>query len=459
MESFTHITFVYPRAATGAILAAAVMAVCVGGLGCSAKNRPADLPLPPRGRMSYDAETTMQMAVASRLEQERQALAAMLAPQRSSGPTTQPATVRVPSPQLIPAPAAGGATLDQGPSAHPLEEALAVVAGANEHATRSPTPDGFLNAVHYYDFAPGVRYNAIAAAGYITTIRLREGETLQSLSCNDTAAYEIDQVEEGVGPSTVTLILVKPKNANTQSNWVLTTDERTYLVDLYVNEQPNFQSMIAWHYPLDGLRVELGRREASRLQVEKGGETAGGLNLLAGNAAAHTAETSPASPDAVVGPLGMNLADLNYGYVVLYQSRGRDGKTRDAEPPAWAPLRVFDDGSKTFVQFPPQARNYELPPLFALDHPESEDMRLVNYRRSGDFVVVDGLLVAAEMRAGEAPQQIVKIVRGRAAEPATSGTTAADSPNPQPDPQVRGTRNPHHLGPRRIPGRTFGRRS
>jgi type IV secretion system protein VirB9 len=440
-----------------------LMAATLAAGGCAAKNRPADIPLPPRGRMSYDAETTVQMAVASRLEDERQALAALFAASQPTGlstSTTRPATVEVPAPQLIPVPASigqgNGATFDQGPSAHPVEEALAVVANANEHATRSPTPAGFLNAVHYYDYAPGVRYNAIAAAGYITTIRLRQGEELRSLSCNDTAAYEIDQVEEGTGETAATLILIKPKQANTQSNWVLTTDERTYLVDLYVNEQPNFQSMIAWHYPLDGLRVDLGRREASRLQVEKGGETAGGLNLLADDMAVPAADVSPASADAVVGPLGMNLADLNYGYVVLYQSRGRDGKTRDAEPPAWAPLRVFDDGSKTFVQFPPQARNYELPPLFALDHPDSEDMRLVNYRRSGDFLVVDGLLVAAEMRVGEAPQQIVKIVRGKAAEPATSGTTAADAPKTQSDPQVRGTRS---LGPRRIPGRTFGRKS
>ena len=154
------------------------------------------------------------------------------------------------------------------------------MAGANEQATRVPTPDGFLNAVHYYDYAPGVRYNAVAASGYITTIRLRPGEQLRSLSCNDTAAYEIDQVEEGDGPAATTLILVKPKRAGTQSNWVITTDERTYLVDLYVNAEPNFQSMIAWHYPLDGLRVELGRRDESRLRFEKG-ETSGGMNLLA----------------------------------------------------------------------------------------------------------------------------------------------------------------------------------
>ena len=112
--------------------------------------------------------------------------------------------------------------------------------------------------------------------------------------------------------------------------------------------------MIAWHYPLDGLRVELGRRDESRLRFEKG-ETSGGMNLLASTSP--SAVPQPASPDAAstVGPLGMDLDDLNFGYVVLYQSRGRDGKTKRAEPPAWAPLRVFDDGGKTFVQFPPQA--------------------------------------------------------------------------------------------------------
>jgi type IV secretion system protein VirB9 len=385
--------------------------------------------------MGYDAETTVQMAVASRLEDERRALAALLAASQPVGPSTRPSTVEVPAPQLIPVPASVGGTFNQGPSAHPVEEALAVVANANEHATRSPTPEGFLNAIHYYDYAPGVRYNAVAAAGYITTIRLRPGEELRSLSCNDTAAYEIDQVEEGSGETAATVILVKPKQANTQSNWVLTTDERTYLVDLFVNEQPNFQSMIAWHYPLDGLRVLGDRQEQRRMRVEKG--DGGGLNLLSGatpatNVAATSGDANGSTVGEVVGPLGMDLGDLNFGYVVLYQSRGRDGRTRDAEPPPWAPLRVFDDGRKTFVQFPPQARNYELPPVFALDHPDSRDAELVNYRRSGDFLVIDQLLVAAEMRAGEAPQQIVKIARGASADP---GVQAAVSP--QPDPPAR----------------------
>ena len=393
--------------------------------GCAVNDKPADLPLPPRDRMAYDAETTMQMAVASRLEGERRALVAALAPS-PAGPTTRPAVVEVPAPQLIPAPTAAGRPLDQGPSAAPLKEALATVADANEHATRSPTPEGFLNAVQFYDYAPGVRYNAVTAAGYITSVRLRPGERLQSLSCSDTAAYDIDQVAEGAGPTATTLILVKPKRANTQSNWVLTTDERTYLVDVYVGDGANYQSEVAWHYPHDGLRVFGERREQGRLAFEKGGA----VNALA--AAGSVLAAAPADSDAgdaggpAVGPLGMNLADLNFDYALLYQRRGRDGKTKDAPPPPWAPLRVFDDGRKTFVQFPPQARGYELPPLFALDHPDARQADLVNYRRSGDFLVLDRLVVAAEMRAGEAPQQVVKIVRGRATDPAARSTAPPD---------------------------------
>ena len=49
-----------------------------------------------------------------------------------------------------------------------------------------------------------------------------------------------------------------------------------------------------------------------------------------------------ASAGEVVGPLGTNLVDLNFGYVVLYQEHRADGKTKNAPPPAWSPLRVFD---------------------------------------------------------------------------------------------------------------------
>ena len=166
-----------------------------------------------------------------------------------------------------------------------------------------------------------------------------------------------------------------------------------------------------------------------------------------------TRSPSPASgptPARSPGRSGGDLDRLNFGYVVLYQQRGRDGKTRRADPPAWAPLRAFDDGAKTFVQFPPAARNLELPPLFALDHPDSDRPRLVNYRRSGDYLVADGLFPAAEMRAGEAPQQVVEIVRGEPTDPSVqpfpddASADADEAPDARPAARRRaGPSHPH----------------
>ena len=412
---------------------ASLLALLALAGGCAVKDRPADGPLPARGRMSYDAETTLKLAVADRLAEERRAMASMIAAARPL-PATRPASITLPAPQLIPAPeklAAKGFT--QGGSASPLAESLAAVTGANEAATRSPTPAGYLNAIHYYDYSPGVRYNAVAAAGYLTAIELRPGERLLSLSCSDSANYHVERVQQGSGGAAQTLLLVKPKAAGGQSNWVITTDERTYFVDVLVNEKADYQSAIAWNYPVDDVRLLAERGDELRVRIEKGGADGGAggnaftpagpaarLGAAAGGNGDTAGETPPGDAGALgptVGPLGMNLGELNFEYLVLYQPRGRDGKRADAPAPPWAPLRVFDDGRKTYLQLPEQARRYELPPLYALDHPGDPEPKLVNYRRSGDYLVADRLAPAWELRAGEAPQQIVQVVRGKPNDP------------------------------------------
>ena len=411
--------------------------------GCATKNRPADAPLPPRNRVNYDAETTLRLAVADRLAEERRALAAAYLPRR---PSTRPAEMTLPAPQLIPAPQSLGDGFSQGGSASPLAEVLANLAESNEQATRSPTPAGFLNAIHYYDYAPGVRYNVVTAAGHLTAIQLRPGERLLSLSCSDSQNYTVERVRQGGGEAAQTLILVKPKQAGGQSNWVLTTDERTYFVDVLVNDQPNYQSAIAWHYPVDDVRLMGEQDEALRVRAEKGGgafSPDAAADVLM--AQAEGDELAEAGPGPAVGPLGMNLDDLNFGYVVLYQPNGRDGKEDGAAAPAWAPLRAFDDGLKTYLHLPGQARAWELPPLYALDHPEDDEPLLVNYRRSGDYLVADRLAPAWEMRAGEAPQQLVRVVRGEASDPGRQPLAMAAPPEQS---AAKPQRKPRRTSPR-----------
>jgi type IV secretion system protein VirB9 len=99
---------------------------------------------------------------------------------------------------------------------------------------------------------------------------------------------------------------------------------------------------------------------------------------------------------------GLDLSKANFNYLILRQ--------KHATTPAWCPLRAFDDGRKTYIQFPPKVAVTEAPPLFVMGR--NGDAQLVNYRVKGDWYIVDRLFDKAELRIGEAPQSIIGIDRG-----------------------------------------------
>jgi len=112
------------------------------------------------------------------------------------------------------------------------------------------------------------------------------------------------------------------------------------------------------------------------------------------------AEAERAAPIAA----GMDLSLLNFRYKV-------DGDRTD-----WRPLRVFDDGTRVFIEFPEGVAQGELPPLFVIG--TGGEAELVNYRVSGRFMIVDRLFDLAELRLGNRRgQKTVRITasrRGRA---------------------------------------------
>jgi type IV secretion system protein VirB9 len=87
-------------------------------------------------------------------------------------------------------------------------------------------------------------------------------------------------------------------------------------------------------------------------------------------------------------------------------------------------VRVFDDTHKVYIQFPARLDQGEAPPLFVVG-PDG-DNQLVNYRVRGRYYIIDRLFAAAELRLGEAPQQVVRITRtdGR---PAVTGNERSDT--------------------------------
>ena len=145
---------------------------------------------------------------------------------------------------------------------------------------------------------------------------------------------------------------------------VITTDRRSYHLML-TSTAHTAMAALSWTYPQDDL-----------IALRKAAE-----------------EKAAAAPVAS----GVALEALHFDYSL------------SGDRPDWRPLRAFDDGRQTFIEFPASLGVGEAPPLFVVD--AKGEAQLVNFRVQGRFYVVDRLFAAAELRLGTKHQQIVRISR------------------------------------------------
>jgi type IV secretion system protein VirB9 len=238
--------------------------------------------------------------------------------------------------------------------------AMSSVATANRRALVEPNGSGFVNAVQVYPWSEGALYRLFAAPGVVSDIALQPGEGLVSVAAGDTTRWVIGDTTSGAGAAKRTHILVKPIAPGLHTNLVITTDRRVYLLFLQ-SRAGEGMAAISWTYPEDEL-----------------------IALKAAEAAAPVAQ-------------GIAVARLNFNYRI------------EGDRAPWAPVRAFDDGTQTFIEFPASVGSGEIPPLFVIG--SSGRAELVNYRQSGRYYVVDRLFSVAELRLGEKHQLVVRIVR------------------------------------------------
>lgn len=245
----------------------------------------------------------------------------------------------------------------------PSPEELRVRA-ANRAATFEPATGGYLNAVQVYPWSDGTIYHVYTAPGRVTDIALQAGEALGAVAAGDTVRWVVGDTTSGSGETKQTHVLVKPVTAGLSTNVVITTDRRTYHIALTSTDR-TAMSALSWTYPKD--------------------------QLIALKAAAEQARA--AQPVAS----GLQLDQLHFDYVI------------SGDRPAWRPLRAFDDGRQTYIEFPPSLSVGEAPPLFLVDGKGTAS--LVNYRVQGRYYVVDRLFDVAELRLGLKRQDVVRITR------------------------------------------------
>lgn len=245
-------------------------------------------------------------------------------------------------------------------------EPTARVNDANASARVQPVRAGFLNAVQVYPFSAGALYQVYTAPGQVTSIMLQEGESLVGtgpVAAGDTVRWIIGDTESGTGASRRVHIIVKPTRPDLMTNMIINTDRRTYHLELRSTER-TYMASVSWQYPQDAL-IALRRQNATA------------------EAAAPVAQS-------------LDVSRLRFRYAI------------EGDSPPWRPLRAFDDGRQVFIEFPRGIGQGELPPLFVIG-PEGQG-QLVNYRVRQNYMIVDRLFAAAELRLGQR-QQTVRIVR------------------------------------------------
>jgi P-type conjugative transfer protein TrbG len=231
---------------------------------------------------------------------------------------------------------------------------------ANDVARVQPRRAGYFNAVQIFPYSPGALYQIYASPGQITDIALEAGEQLTGsgpLAAGDTVRWIVGDTESGSGDTRRVHIMIKPTRPAVETNLVINTDRRTYLIELRSREKPYMPS-VAWFYPE--------------------------------NRSGHSKPLPPT-------PFIPEVDQRRYRYVIA------------GDNPPWRPVNAYDDGRKVYIEFSPGIGQGEMPPLFVIGQDGKPE--LVNYRVYRNVLIADRLFAVAELRLGGEKQQRVRITR------------------------------------------------
>jgi type IV secretion system protein TrbG len=208
-----------------------------------------------------------------------------------------------------------------------------------------------------FTYSPGGIYEVQAATFHETALQLQPGELLTGKdlpTAGDTARWTIAATRTGSPPTETTVLIVKPLEADLETNMTIATNRRLYTVVLKSSEH-TYMPLVGWLYPQDAAR-ELAEQAALVKKTEE------------------QSEAITVSPD-----------QLNFNCTIT------------GSQVAWRPLRAYDDGSKTYLQMSPEMQSYEAPAIFVM---EGKTPILVNYRVKRSIYIVDRLFDRAQLRVG-----------------------------------------------------------
>lgn len=218
-----------------------------------------------------------------------------------------------------------------------------------------------------YTFGAGLP-TVICSPLHVSIIELQPGETLTGApAIGDSTRWELLPGLSGEGKSAQPIIILKPHTGGLDTNLVITTNKRVYYLRL-VSRDEEYIARVAFAYQEDeDLRWRAFQAEQEQAKQQR--------------------------EDAqVVAPV--TVKDDYSNLYFNYQVKGKN--------PSLMPVRVMDDGDKTYLTMPDAVLHLDLPALVVMNPrlKGEKAQEIVNYRVKGNLFIVDRLFDRAALLIG-----------------------------------------------------------
>ncbi len=202
----------------------------------------------------------------------------------------------------------------------------------------------------------------ICAPLSVCDIELQEGEKIVGKPMiGDSARWEALPALSGAGPNQISHIIVKPFESGLTTTLIITTSRRTYHIKL-VSSNKNWTPRVGFTYPDD---------------IDRQWQL-------------YNAQAVASAERKTIPETRENIDALSFEYEL-------SGKA------PWRPVRVYNDGVKTYIQMPSAMAQTEAPALLVLG--SDGEKQIVNYRLKKDRFIVDQIFSKAILIAGVGSSQ------------------------------------------------------
>lgn len=198
----------------------------------------------------------------------------------------------------------------------------------------------------------------VCSPPHVCEVELEKGETvIDKPHIGDAARWKVAPAVSRIGEEKTVHIIIKPTEPGLETNLMIPTDRRVYHLRL-VSKKTSYVARTSFYYPEN----EQGSWEGGKEAMGRG---------------------------SVISDLPrLSVDKLNFAY------KCREDKGN----PKFTPLRVFDDGTRTYIQMPESVKVNECPVIVLIGSDGME--QLVNYRFKHNYFVVDRLFEKAALISG-----------------------------------------------------------